>query len=130
MMKINLLLNEKNVVVGFQTSPLIEDETLFDVEVESIYLGYSYVKNGVFYSNKQQAIKEIDEKMKEEKLDFLRLKRKPLLEAFDKWEKAVLRGREEDSVSVMNWYKAILDLNEIDMDFYPDVIAYYLGGEH
>lgn len=129
-MKINLLLNEKNIVVGFQTSPLIEDETLFDVEVESIYLGYSYVKNGVFYSNKQQAIKEIDEKMKEEKLDFLRLKRKPLLEAFDKWEKAVLRGREEDSVSVMNWYKAILDLNEIDMDFYPDVIAYYLGGEH
>lgn len=129
-MKINLLLNEKNIVVGFQTAPLIEDETLFDVEVESICLGYSYVKNGIFYSNKQQAVKEIDEKMVEEKLDLLRKKRKPLLEAFDKWEKAVLRGREEDCEAVMNWYKAILDLNEIDMDFYPDVIAYYLGGEH
>lgn len=40
--------------------------------------------------------REAAEKQKEQRLQELRNKRVKLLEAFDKWEKAVLRGRAED----------------------------------
>lgn len=56
----------------------------------------------------------------------LRNKRKPLLVAFDKWEKAVLRGREEDSKEIMEWYQNILDLNEEAFNNVPERIKYYL----
>lgn len=56
----------------------------------------------------------------------LRNKRKPLLEAFDLWEKAVLRGREADSAEVMTWYQALLDLEESAFDTIPSAVQYYL----
>lgn len=59
-------------------------------------------------------------------LESLRDKRKPLLEAFDKWEKGVLRGREEDSEDIMNWYQDLLDLKESTFENIPERIQYYL----
>lgn len=56
----------------------------------------------------------------------LREKRKPLLEAFDKWEKAVLRGREADSSSVMSWYKSLLNLEESAFENIPLTVQYYV----
>lgn len=63
-----------------------------------------------------------DEEIKAE----LRLQREPLLEAFDKWEKAVLRGREQDSVVIMGWYQDILDLIPSAFENIPERIKYYL----
>ena len=61
------------------------------------------------------------------KLEKLREKRNLLLGAFDLWEKAVLRGREEDSEEIMQWYQDILDLNENSiLDNIPEKITYYL----
>lgn len=60
----------------------------------------------------------------------LRHMREPLLEAFDLWEKAVLRGREVDDPAIMNWYSLLLDLNEdaiMNEESYPERIKYYLG---
>ena len=48
----------------------------------------------------------------EENKNLLRNKRAKLLNAFDKWEKAVLRGRESESIEVMTWYYRLLDLDE------------------
>ena len=48
------------------------------------------------------------------------------LEAFDKWEKAVLRGREEDSEDIMFWYRNLLDLKEETFNNVPERIKYYL----
>src|SRR5690554_655980 len=53
---------------------------------------------------------------------------------FDIWEKAVLRGREEDSEDIMNWYQDMLDFPELitkntTKEDYPEVpqeIKYYL----
>lgn len=59
-------------------------------------------------------------------LDKLRQKRKPLLEAFDRWEKAVLRGREADSSSVMNWYTSLLNLEESAFENIPIAVQYYV----
>ena len=62
----------------------------------------------------------------EEYKEHLRNQRKPLLNAFDKWEKAVLRGREVDSEEIMNWYESILDLEESAFVNVPQRINYYL----
>lgn len=56
----------------------------------------------------------------------LRIRRRPLLEAFDKWEKAVLRGREQDSVVVMGWYQDLLDLAPSAFENIPERAQYYL----
>ena len=56
----------------------------------------------------------------------LRCKRKYLLAAFDKWEKAVLRGRETDDSMIMLWYQMLLDLNAAAFDSVPERIKYYL----
>lgn len=58
--------------------------------------------------------------------DELRARREPLLEAFDKWEKAVLRGRETDSVVIMGWYQDLLDLIPSAFENIPERIKYYL----
>lgn len=56
----------------------------------------------------------------------LREKRSRLLDAFDKWEKAVLRNREEDDENIMEWYYRILELEEDSLDEIPDRISHYL----
>ena len=58
--------------------------------------------------------------------DELRARREPLLEAFDKWEKAVLRGREQDSVVIMGWYQDLLDLVPGAFENIPERVQYYL----
>lgn len=65
-------------------------------------------------------------RLEEEALTKLRSKRKKLLEAFDKWEKAVLRGREEENDSIMLWYYDLLDLKESAFENIPDRVNYYL----
>lgn len=62
----------------------------------------------------------------DQKKNILRSKRTPLLLAFDKWEKAVLRGREKDDETIMDWYLDLLDLNESAFNSVPDRVKYYL----
>lgn len=61
-----------------------------------------------------------------ELLNMLRAKRTFLLDAFDKWEKAVLRGREQDDYSIMIWYQDLLDLENRAFENVPERIKYYL----
>lgn len=62
----------------------------------------------------------------EELKDHLRAKRGSLLTAFDKWEKAVLRGREQDDYMIMSWYRDLLDLKDSAFENVPEKIKYYL----
>mgnify|MGYP001059806296 CR=1 FL=1 len=75
-----------------------------------------------------RAIKMPEDAVLERRKHYLRQKRKSLLEAFDKWEKAVLRGREKDDTSIMSWYKNLLNLveNAFETENIPDRIKYYL----
>ena len=77
-----------------------------------------------FYLESIEKGKEIEE---QRKYDLLRKKRKTLLEAFDKWEKAVLRGREVEDDTIMQWYQDILDLKEsaFEKASIPERIKYY-----
>lgn len=69
-----------------------------------------------------------EEEIRENKIKELRSKRKTLLEAFDKWEKAVLRGRELESDTIMQWYQDILDLKEsaFEETNIPERVKYYM----
>lgn len=71
-------------------------------------------------------IQAIPEPTDEEKATSFRYRRVKLLNAFDKWEKAVLRGREDDDTSVMEWYQSLLDLQESAFNTIPDRVKYYL----
>ena len=61
-----------------------------------------------------------------QKLAILRGKRSRLLTAFDKWEKAVLRGRETESLEIMNWFYNLLNLDEQAINNVPERVKYYL----
>lgn len=74
------------------------------------------------YEDIQVYIPYNDEELK----NMLRAKRKNLLEAFDKWEKGVLRGREYDDNTIMNWRLDLLDLKETAFENIPERIKYYL----
>ena len=62
----------------------------------------------------------------EEVKESLRRQREPLLNAFDKWEKAVLRGREDDNDEIMAWFYDLKDLKETAFENVPKEISYYL----
>ena len=66
------------------------------------------------------------EEMNLQKKQLLRQRRVILLEAFDKWEKAVMRSRELDDSSIMEWYYKLLDLDEYSIENIPTRIQYYL----
>lgn len=68
----------------------------------------------------------MDNENLEQKEFELRCQRKILLGAFDKWEKAVIRGRENDDTAIMLWYQKLLDLKESAFEDIPKRIEYYL----
>lgn len=64
----------------------------------------------------------------EEKLNILRVKREPLLKAFDIYKSNVNYGIEADSnrTKILKWYKAILDLDEEAISNPPYEIRMYM----
>lgn len=69
-----------------------------------------------------------DELLEKEKNKLRIIRNGRLLPAFDKWEKAVIRGRESDDDNIMGWYHDILDLktNAFLDENIPNKIKYYL----
>jgi hypothetical protein len=96
---------------------LEEIKPIADIPAQDAYDEYEDIQIYIPYTQE-----EIDNHKKNK----LRSLRKPLLEAFDKWEKAVLRGREMDDELVMEWYYAILDLDEKEIENVPERVQYYL----
>lgn len=67
-------------------------------------------------------------KTQEEIIEQLRIKRKPLLHAFDIYKSNVNYGIEEDAnrEKILKWYKAILNLDEKAISNPPDEIRRYM----
>lgn len=78
------------------------------------------------YEDIQVYVPYTAQEIEERRLETLRSKRVSLLTAFDKWEKAVLRGRELDDEAVMQWYQDLLDLKESAFENVPARVKYYL----
>ncbi len=79
------------------------------------------------YEDIQVYIPYTEEELQERHMNALRYRRSELLAAFDKWEKAVLRGRENDDAAVMQWYRDLLDLEEIAFERVPPRIQYFIS---
>lgn len=105
---------------SYQSFPLADEDITIEVE-EDILKEIGKTK---CFDVENNTI--IDYDNTEEVLERLRFKRKPLLIAFDKWEKAVIRGREEDSAKIMSWYYDLLDLKENAFTNIPERIKYYM----
>lgn len=105
---------------GYQTFPLTDDDITIEVEEEVL----EEIGKTKCFDIENHTI--IDYDNTEEVLEELRFKREALLIAFDKWEKAVIRGREEDSAKIMSWYYDLLDLKESAFTNIPERIKYYM----
>lgn len=91
----------------------------YQVYDESGIANYAIVDGKLVERDKTAELRQIS-------LNSLRRQREPLLVAFDKWEKAVIRGRERDSNIVMTWYEDLLDLKDKAFTIIPECIKYYL----
>lgn len=70
------------------------------------------------------------ELVEEQRINALRVKREPLLKAFDIYKSNLLVGAltlpEEEKKAVIDWYNLILDLNEDAINNPPSIIQRYL----
>lgn len=125
--KVILLNNNENLITGYITSPIEESDKTYDVDLDRLHLGFSYIdsSDNVVY-NDEAYNNHLEMKRIKNELNRQRNKRKRLLEAFDKWEKAVLRGREDENDSIMLWYYDLLDLKETAFENVPERIKYYM----
>lgn len=124
--KVKLITNSENLIIGYITSPIEENDITYDVDLDKLTINVSYLENdGNINYNTEKAEKIRLEKEQTRLLTKKRNKRRVLLNAFDKWEKAVLRGREVDDPVIMKWYKDILDLVESAFNNIPERIQYY-----
>lgn len=110
-------LSVREWISGIHSSSVTEIFDEPDTPAKEAYDDYEEIKVYVPYTQ---------EEIEERRLNALRGRREPLLTAFDKWEKAVLRGRESDDIAVMEWYQRLLDLNELAFQNVPKRIEYYL----
>lgn len=125
--KVKLITNSENLIIGYITSPIEENDITYEVDLDKLTINVSYLEaNGDINYNAERAEEIRLEKEQARLLTKKRNKRKSLLEAFDKWEKAVLRGREEENDSIMLWYYDLLDLKESAFENVPERIKYYM----
>lgn len=116
-------LNEKGEIAQTCDTEL-EGFSYIDEEIVSSYDGQRMLFKHETETDEYKAAEH--EYLRQKNINNLRSRREPLLLAFDKWEKAVIRGRENDDESVMSWYRSLLDLQEIAFADIPERIRYYL----
>lgn len=123
-------LNEDGYITSIRTSNNIKDSDktleLSDEEKQSIKFGRTKVVAGkpVLDESKELLYQASLEKNK------LRLGRKSLLAAFDKYKSNVYYGIESETLAerdnIMAWYKAVLELDENALENVPAKIKYYV----
>lgn len=119
--------NAEIYVNGVLVDSSKESKTYVDGALVSLEYYQEKLKTGCYTLSIDYAAREYRLNYSNElHLQRLRLKRKSLLIAFDKWEKAVLRGRADDSSVVMAWYQDLLDLKQTAFESIPDAVMYYL----
>lgn len=127
--EINYGLRPDNTFDFWQVYPIEDDLPKLEVEdPRVIVLGKTKLINGVIV----QPTISTEEVIETNKKKF-RSYRKTVFEGFDIWEKNVLRGREQDSQIVINWYNQMLDFTDnitedtktIDYPTIPEAIKKY-----
>lgn len=133
MIKVKYHLNEQSRIIGYTINPKKENSYTFEYENKKdipydITNGYHTIVNGRIVKLDYLTIEQV-QKNNESKEFSLRIEREPLLLAFDKWEKAVIRGRELDDSLIMEWFEDIKKLKEsaFEENNIPERVKYYMG---
>ena len=126
------------VVQYFETLPLEEQENSIIISEEILKECMNLKSQGydVSVNDNLEIISILNEEklaiIKKHKLDELRNKRRPLLEAFDKYKSNINYGiiveNEETRATIISWYSDLLNLVEsaFEEDNIPSEIKYYL----
>lgn len=130
-MKVKFIL-ENERITGYQTFPITDDMIEINDLPEDILSGEYALKNNKIV--KLGYTTEKQKELNEEKLNYLRSLREPLLRAYDTYKINVLYGIENISTlsgenaksEIDEWYKKILDLDETAINNPPEKIKYYL----
>lgn len=131
-MTINYGLREDNTFDFWQVYPIEDDLPKLEIEdPRVIKLGVTKLINGdIVQPTPQETSIDVIEK----NIRRFRGFRKKIFEAFDIWEKNVLRGREQENQAVINWYQVMLNFPDTittntevsDYPNTPDVIKKYI----
>jgi hypothetical protein len=115
-------IDTEKMVLDDDNLETIERDILLDDDICLNISIYKVDNDGQFYVDA--------ELVKERNVNELRIKREPLLKAFDIYKSNLIVGAislsDEAKQQVINWYNLILDLNEGAINNPPDVISKYL----
>ncbi len=119
-------------IIGIRPEIINENEKfeLNDLPSDVLNCEYSVVNGKVVHL---ETSVELKTRLQEDKLNYLRSLREPLLKAYDVYKINVLYGivteTEEEHKAILEWYKNLLDLNTQTLntkEAIPPKIAYYL----
>ena len=115
-------IDDNLIDLGQENLKVLERDISFDDDICNNICIYRVDENENFYIDEELVV--------EHKLNILRIKREPLLIAFDTYKSnlfiGVLSLSNEEQQEVIDWYHLILDLNEEVINNPPKAIARYL----
>jgi hypothetical protein len=127
-MRVNYILDKDNYVIGYLIKPFNENKPYIEVDnIDKIIPNKSKIIDGKVVNTF-----EGNQTYKYQIIHNLRVKRKPLLEAFDKYKTNVnyriIVEDEETKGRIISWYSDLLNLVEsaFEKDNIPSEIKYYL----
>lgn len=127
-MRVNYTLDKENYVIGYLIKPFNENKPYIEVDnIDEIVVNKSKIIDGKLVNSF-----EGNENYNSQLIHSLRIKRKPLLEAFDKYKTNVNYGLvyedEETKGRIIFWYSDLLNLVEsaFEKNNIPSEIKYYL----
>ena len=117
-----LRIDDNLIDLGEENLKIIERDITFDDDICLNMPTYKVDEDEQFYVD--------EELVAEQQVNTLRVKREPLLKAFDIYKSNLIVGAltlpEEEKKAVIVWYNLILDLDEESINNPPSVIQRYL----
>lgn len=117
-----LRIDDNLIDLGEENLKIIERDITFDDDICLNMPTYKVDKDEQFYVDEELVV--------EQQINTLRVKREPLLKAFDIYKSNLIVGAivlsDEEQQEIIDWYNLILDLDEDAINNPPQAISRYL----
>ena len=109
---------------------IFEEDNLVTIEKDITFEDDICLNLSVYKVDDEENFYVDEELVKERQLDILRMKREPLLKAFDIYKSNLIVGAislsENEKQEVITWYNSILDLDADAINNPPEIISKYI----
>lgn len=109
---------------------LFDDDNLVTIEKDITFDDDICLNLSVYKVDDEENFYVDEELVKERQLNILRIKREPLLKAFDIYKSNLIVGAislsENEKQEVITWYNSILDLDADAINNPPEIISKYI----